>query len=314
MRKHLTWSFGLAVSAAVLVLSGCGGKEPVSAEPVETVTESAVTETTGEPVESSSSEVPGQSALREAMVLVNGELYIWSYDLELSEAPEDYTLAGTVEETIDSGKPDKEFQARGLDKGAKVYIREGVGTALVDQNGSWSAFIPYGDVASAYEYSRDPWTYDASGKTGGFRLTLPDGSWTQEAGGDWSIDSFSGNGGTASVIYLPIEEAEEIYPYIDTEEECRDLILNTGAGGEFTILEFEAGLADSDTDPDASYYHFRASYDGEFSDYAYEERYALYCGGGFWQLQILMRSADEAAQEMAAGILDSFAVPTCESQ
>lgn len=305
--------------AAVLGLGGCtlGGREEMEvSSPAESVadtseewTETAVAESSG------SSEPSGQPALRDAMVMVGGTLYIWAYDAEFTEAPEDYSLAGTVDAETDS-RPQEDFEAEGLKEGAEIYTRTDgeADTIFVQQDGGWSAFIPYSDVASAYEDSKEPWTYDRTDQQAGFRITFPDGSWRQMEGGDSGINTFSGNGGMVTVIQMSGEEAQEVYPYIDTEEDCEELLLNTGISANFEIISFEAGLADSGNDPDASFYQIQVRYTDEDADYGYEERYALYCSGFFWQVQILTKDGGEEGRRMAAEILDSFSVPTCESQ
>ncbi len=318
MRKnHRKPVMALAIgTAAALTLSGCFFSGPQPLETSATAEMSAETsssaEETSEEAAESTKASQGQPTLRDAMVMVNGTLYIWAYDTELTETPEGYEPAGTVTPR-DEGRPEKDLEGLRLQKGAEVYVSDASASIYVNQDGSWSAFIPYDDVASAYEYSKDPWVYDAS-QNGGFLITFPDGSWQQKEIGDSGIYNFAGNGGTVSIIQMSQEAAEEIYPYIDTEEACQDLILNTGISGNFEILAFDAGLADSGVDPDASYYHVQVRYTDEAPDYGFEERYALYCGGRFWQVQILMKDGGDQGREKAAGILDSFTVPTCESQ
>ena len=315
-------SRGLAIwTAAALCLSGCslfGKQETAESSSAAKPPAETVVETEEEPASTSGStaaETSGRPALRDAMVMVGGTLYIWAYDVDGKETPQGYLLEGTVDTETDS-RPEEDFEALGLKEGAEIYTSEdgNGGTVFVLQDGQWAAFIPYSDVASAYEYSREPWTFDRTGQPDGFAVTFPDGSWRQVEGGDSGIHTFAGKEGMVFVVQMTGEEAEEVYPYIDTEEACEDLMLNTGISGNFEILHFEAGLADSGNDPDASYYHIQVRYTDEDADYGCEERYALYCGGYFWQVQILMKDGGEEGRKTAAQILASFAVPTCESQ
>ena len=320
-RKKAIGSVLAVCGMAVLGLSGCffgerGEVEVSSGAETAAETSSEQPETTeAETVTETSLETAGQPALRDAMVMVGGTLYIWAYDAEFAETPQDYSLTGTVDAETDS-RPQEDFEAMGIKEGAEIYTRsEGESnTIFVKQDGVWSAFIPYSDVASAYEYSREPWTFDQTGQQNGFRITFPDGSWRQLEGGDSGISTFTGNGGMVMVIQMSGEEAEEVYPYIDTEEACEELILNTGISSNFEITDFQAGLADSANDPEASYYHIQVRYTDQDAEYGYEERYALYCGGHFWQVQILMKDGEEEGRGIAAEILSSFSVPTCESQ
>lgn len=313
----------IGVAAAILALavwtSGCKSQEIKQPETAETTGEAAPPEVTTAPetFPSPSEDDPqGPPALRDARVMVEGKIYVWAYDVDFASAPQDYRLAGQVAGTPEAGELQRDFEAAGLTKGDSVYIREdgGAGTIFVETAGGWSAFIPYEDVANAYEYSKDPWNYNTSYREDGFEITFPDGSWQQEAQGDGSIDSFAGKGGRVDIIHMPADEAREIFPYIDTEEACRDLILNTGISGEFDLISFDAGLADSSQDPEASYYLAEILYTEKEADYHYEVRYALYCNGYYWQLQILMKDNGEEAAKKAASIADSFGVPTCKSQ
>ncbi len=312
---------GAAVTVLTLIvgISGCKNQEIKQPEAVKTTGETGLTEVTtaAETTLAPSEDDPqGLSALRDAKVMVEGKIYVWAYDVDFTSAPEDYRLAGQVTGTPEDRELQRDFEAAGLTKGDSVYIREdgGAGTIFVETAGGWSAFIPYEDVANAYEYSKEPWSYNTSYREDGFEITFPDGSWQQEAQGDGNIDSFAGKGGRVDIIHMPADEAREIFPYIDTEEACRDLILNTGISGEFDLISFDAGLADSSQDPEASYYLAEILYTEKEADYHYEVRYALYCNGYYWQLQILMKENGKEAAKKAASIADSFGVPTCKSQ
>lgn len=312
---------GAAVTVLTLIvgISGCKNQEIKQPEAVKTTGETGLTEVTtaAETTLAPSEDDPqGLSALRDAKVMVEGKIYVWAYDVDFTSAPEDYRLAGQVTGTPEDRELQRDFEAAGLTKGDSIYIREdgGAGTIFVETAGGWSAFIPYEDVANAYEYSKEPWSYNTSYREDGFEITFPDGSWQQEAQGDGNIDSFAGKGGRVDIIHMPADEAREIFPYIDTEEACRDLILNTGISGEFDLISFDAGLADSSQDPEASYYLAEILYTEKEADYHYEVRYALYCNGYYWQLQILMKENGKEAAKKAASIADSFGVPTCKSQ
>ncbi len=310
------WAAGCCISmvSVFLLLSGCQSRQPIetkeSAESSAEITTKAEEETVQ--TETESSEKP---AFRDAKVMAGGRIYVWVYDVDFSAAPQDYFQAGEVDSIAEGTMPEADWEAVGLKKGTAVYTREDgtSDTIFVESEGIWSAFIPYEDVASAYEYSKEPWVYQISQREDGFSVTLPDGSWQAEAQGDSGIDSFAGKGGRVDIIHMKKEDAQEIFPYIDTEEECRELILNTGVSGEFDLAGFEAGLADSDSDPEASYYFAEIVYTGEETDYRYELRYALYCGGYYWQVQVLMKDNTREEIEKAAGIVKSFTVPTCKS-
>lgn len=306
--------FCISMASAILALSGCQSREPIETKaPTETSTES--TTKAEEETAQTETESSGKPALRDAKVMAGGKVYAWVYDVDFSVAPQDYSQAGEVVSIAEGTMPEADWEAVGLKKGDAVYTREDgkSDTIFVESEGIWSAFIPYEDVASAYEYSREPWVYRISQREDGFSVTLPDGSWQAEAQGDSGIDSFAGKGGRVDIIHMKKEDAQEIFPYIDTEEECRELILNTGVSGEFELAGFEAGLADSDTDPEASYYFAEIAYTGEETDYRYELRYALYCGGYYWQVQVLMKDNTKEEIEKAAEIVKSFTVPTCKS-
>lgn len=310
-------------AAAVLALTvwtgGCKSQEMKQPEAVETTGETTLPEvTTASETTTASSDAGsrGTPVLRDARVMVEGKIYAWAYNTDFTSAPQDYRLAGEVAVVLEEGEPQADFEAVCLTEGDRVYIREngGAGTIFVETNSVWSAFIPYEEVRNAYEYSKESWSYDTSYSEDGFTITFPDGSWQPEALGDGQLDSFAGKGGRVDIVHLPEDEAREIYPYIDTEEDCRELILNTGISQEFDLINFEAGLADSDQDPEASYYMAEILYTDPQADYRYEARYALYCGGYYWQLHILMKEDGEEAAKKAASIADSFGVPTCKSQ
>ncbi len=310
-------------AAAVLALAvwtgGCKSQEMKQPEAVETTGETTPPEVTTAPETtpaSSDAGSQGTPVLRDARVMVEGRIYAWAYDTDFTSAPQDYRLAGEVAVALEEGEPQANFEAVCLTEGDPIYIREngGAGTIFVETNGVWSAFIPYEEVRNAYEYSKESWIYDTSYREDGFTITFPDGSWQLEALGDGQLDSFAGKGGRVDIVHLPEDEAREIYPYIDTEEDCRELILNTGISQEFNLINFEAGLADSDQDPEASYYMAEILYTDPQADYRYEARYALYCGGYYWQLNILMKEDGEEAVKKAAYMADSFGVPTCKSQ
>lgn len=321
LKKKQTWTAVLtaAACAAAISLSGCQKER----NPIETesAAESSAEESRGETEAKDTKETltetdaVGEPARRNAKVMADGRVYAWVYDVDFSAAPKDYALAGTVVSVADGTMPETDWEAVGLKEGDAIYIREDgkSDTIFAESDGVWSAFIPYEDVASAYEYSKEPWVYQSSQLSDGFSLTLPDGSWQVEAQGDSGIDSLAGKGGRVDVIHMEQEEAQEIFPYIDSEEDCKELILNTGASSEFELAGFEAGLADSDTDPEASCYFAEIVYTGDETDYRYELRYALYCGGYYWQVQVLMKENTKEAVEKAAGIVKSFTVPTCKS-
>lgn len=317
IKKEKWAAFVLAAILGAAALSGCQKREPLETKPgtessVDASTEREIqTETDGGMKEGDQA---GQPALRDAKVMTGGRIYAWVYDVDFEAAPKDYVLAGTVASIAEGTMPEADWEAVGLKEGDSVYIREdGISsTIFVESEGAWSAFIPYEDVASAYEYSKEPWVYQTLQKEGGFSITLPDGSWQEEAQGDFGIDSLAGKGGRVDIIHMEEEEAREVFPYIDSKEECRELILNTGVSSEFELAGFEAGLADSDTDPEASYYFAEIVYTEE-ADYKYELRYALYCGGHYWQVQVLMKENTRKAAEKAAGIVESFTVATCKS-
>ncbi len=319
IRLKEKWAaFVLAAALGTAVLSGCQKREPLETKPAAESSADAGTETgkqqeTDEGMKETNQ--AGQSSLRDAKVMTGGRIYAWVYDVDFEAAPKDYVLAGTVASIAEGTMPGADWEAVGLKEGDSVYIREDgtSSTIFIESEGAWSAFIPYEDVASAYEYSKEPWVYQTLQKEGGFSITLPDGSWQVEAQGDFGIDSLAGKGGRVDIIHMQEEEAREVFPYIDSEEECRELILNTGVGGEFELAGFEAGLADSDTDSEASYYFAEIAYTGEETDYKYELRYALYCDGHYWQVQVLMKENTREAAKKAAKIVESFAVPTCKS-
>lgn len=138
----------------------------------------------------------------------------------------------------------------------------------------------------------------------GFSIQFPDESWYTEMSGDSSIESYSSEEGTVSIVHVDEADGEDFLPYLASKEQWEESLMHTGEQADFTVEGFQAEERDG-----------IRTYRGEVSYADGYYQYGITIGyyqndtkNRIYQVEILMRNKDEASVKAAKAMADSFQV------